>query len=228
MLPSPGRFPEPSRRHVKRAPGRRRQSDHRDMRYYTAMKKTIGVTLLIGMAGLLAAVSIAHSASTNGTLQATVGPGFTITLTQDGAKVTHLDPGTYTINVNDMSAEHNFDLSGPGVSQATDVEGTGTATWTLALQDGTYIFQCDAHVATMHGSFTVGAVTTTTPGTPPPLKLRIVTANVVKPKTVRLTVTASRSAPLTASLWKGTTRIAQAKKTGKTATINLVTKTSLT
>jgi hypothetical protein len=191
------------------------------------MKKTFGVTLLLGVAGLLAAVSIAHSASTDGTLQATVGPGFTITLTQNGAKVTHLDPGTYTIAVNDMSAEHNFDLSGPGVSQATDVEGTGTTTWTVTFTDGTYTFQCDAHVATMHGSFTVGTVTTTTPGTPPPLKLRIVAAKVVKPKTVRLTVSASRSAPLTASLWKGTTRIAQAKKTGATATFNLVAKTAL-
>jgi plastocyanin len=193
------------------------------------MKTTFGVTLLLGVAGLLAAVSIARSASTDGTLQASVGPGFTINLTQNGAKVTHLAAGTYTIQVNDQSAEHNFDLSGPGVSEATDIEGTGMTTWTVTFQDGTYNYQCDAHVATMHGSFTVGAVTdtTTTPGTPPPLKLRILAAKVVKPKTVRLSVSANRTAPLTATLWKGTTKVAQAKATGKVATLNLVAKAAL-
>lgn len=190
------------------------------------MKKTFGVTLLLGVAGLLAAVSIAHSASTDGTLQASVGPGFVITLTQNGAKVTHLDPGTYTIAVNDQSAEHNFDLSGPGVSEATTVEGTGTTTWTVTFQDGTYTYVCDAHVATMHGSFTVGAVASTTT-TAAPLTVRILAAKVVKPKTVRLSVSASRSAPLTATLWKGKTKVAQAKATGTAATINLVAKAAL-
>jgi plastocyanin len=193
------------------------------------MKKTFGVILLLGVAGLLAAVSVAHSASTDGTLQANVGPGFSISLTQNGTRVTHLDPGTYTINVNDQSAEHNFDLTGPGVSQATDIEATGTTSWTVTFQDGTYSYQCDAHVATMHGSFTVGAVApTTTTATPPaPLKVRILAAKVVKPKTVRLSVSATRRATLTASLWKGTTKVAQAKATGTTATINLVAKAAL-
>jgi plastocyanin len=189
------------------------------------MKKTIGVILLLGVAGLLAAVSVAHSASTDGTLQANVGPGFSITLTQNGARVTHLDPGTYTIDVDDQSAEHDFDLTGPGVSQATDIAGTGTTTWTVTFQDGTYTYVCDAHVATMHGSFTVGAVST--PTAPAALALKIVSAKVVKPKTVRLSVTASRSAALAATLWKGTTKVAQAKASGTTATINLVAKTAL-
>ena len=191
------------------------------------MKKTLGVILLLGAAGLLAAVSVARSASTDGTLQANVGPGFSISLTQNGARVSHLDPGTYTIDVNDQSAEHNFDLTGPGVSQATDIEGTGTTTWTVTFQDGTYTYQCDAHVATMHGSFTVGTAGTTTPAAPAPLALKIVSATVVKPKTVRLSVSASRSAAITATLWKGSTKLAQAKASGTKATISLVAKAAL-
>src|SRR5579885_3099868 len=113
--------------------------------------KTLGVTLIFLAAGLAAAVSVARPASTDGTLQGVVGPGFSITLTQNGTKVTHLDPGTYTITVDDRSADHNFHLSGPGVDQSTDVAGTGTTTWTVTLQDGTYSYQCDVHASTMHG-----------------------------------------------------------------------------
>ena len=70
--------------------------------------------------------------------------------------MTKLDPGTYEIEVTDLSEEHNFRLTGPGVNRATEVEGTGTETWTVALTDGTYPYQCDPHAATMSGSFRVG------------------------------------------------------------------------
>jgi hypothetical protein len=112
---------------------------------------------------LLAVVALAGSASagTTATLQANVGPGFTISLRDGGgAGVSHLDPGTYTIHVVDQSPEHNFDLTGPGVSKATDVASTGEETWEVTLGDGTYRYQCDAHATTMRGSFTVGTVVT--------------------------------------------------------------------
>jgi hypothetical protein len=80
-----------------------------------------------------------------------------------GAAVTHLDPGTYTILVHDYATLHNFDLSGPGVSMATDVEGTGDTTWTVTFGNGRYTFQCDVHATQMHGSFTAGVVTTPKP-----------------------------------------------------------------
>ena len=79
------------------------------------MKTKLGVLLVLSIAGLAAAVSVARPASTDGTLQATVGPGYSINLTQNGVKVTHLDPGSYTIDVNDQADVHNFDLVGPGV-----------------------------------------------------------------------------------------------------------------
>ena len=97
-------------------------------------------------------------ASTGTTLDGTVGPGFDISLKDSsGNDVTTLTPGTYTINVDDKADIHNFHLSGPGVDEATDVSGTGTTTWTVTLQAGTYTFQCDPHSTSLHGSFEVSA-----------------------------------------------------------------------
>ena len=89
-------------------------------------------------------------------LTGTVGPGFTISLTENGQLVKQLDPGDYTINVSDLSDLHNFHLTGPGVDQATDVQGTGNVTWNVTFVDGTYSYQCDAHTSVMHGTFRVG------------------------------------------------------------------------
>lgn len=95
------------------------------------------------------------SASGGMTLDATVGPGFTIALDQNGKSVSTLPPGTYTITVDDKSDIHNFHLTGPGVDEATDVGGTGKDTWTVDLKAGSYHYQCDPHASTMNGSFTV-------------------------------------------------------------------------
>jgi len=73
----------------------------------------------------------ASSAADNPKLFANVGPGFTISLKDSGGNpVTHVDPGTYSIDFNDQSDAHNFHLSGPGVDEATPVETTGTGSWT--------------------------------------------------------------------------------------------------
>ena len=88
---------------------------------------------------------------------ATVGPGFTISLrTPTGANVTHLPVGTYEITVRDQAIEHNFHLTGPGVDMRTEVEEVATVTWTVTFSDGRYTFQCDPHANTMNGRFTVG------------------------------------------------------------------------
>ena len=92
-------------------------------------------------------------------MQASVGPGFTITLKDaSGTKVSHLDPGSYTIHVNDQSDMHNFDLTGPGVSKSTMVTDVGEEDWHVTFVDGTYRYVCDAHATSMKGSFTVGNV----------------------------------------------------------------------
>ena len=96
------------------------------------------------------------TATSGNTLTASVGPGFDISLTgADGAAVSTLSAGDYTIEVDDQSDAHNFHLTGPGVDETTDVGGTGTDTWTVTLEAGSYHFQCDPHSSTMNGDFEV-------------------------------------------------------------------------
>jgi hypothetical protein len=96
----------------------------------------------------------------------TSGNTFLISLTDStGAKVTHLDPGAYTITVHDYATVHSFHLIGPGVDQATEVETTANTTWNVTVTDGTYRYFCDFHPTTLRGSFTAGTVVT-----PPPVK----------------------------------------------------------
>lgn len=97
-------------------------------------------------------------------LIATVGPEFTISLTDaQGSRVGKLDPGTYEIEVTDRSDFHNFHLQGPGVDETTGVEFTGEATWRVTFRDGVYAFLCDVHPTSMRGSLTAGTPPTTTP-----------------------------------------------------------------
>ena len=100
----------------------------------------------------LGLTAVAQAASS---LTGTVGPGFTITLTQGGKKVSKLKAGTYTIKIADKSNIHNFHLTGPGVNKKTSVGGTGSTTWTVKLKAGTYKFICDPHASIMKGSFKV-------------------------------------------------------------------------
>src|SRR6478736_738539 len=148
------------------------------------MKTKLGVLLVLSIAGLAAAVSVARPASTDGVLAANVGPGYSISLTQNGTKVTHLDPGTYTVTVNDQADIHNFDLFGPGVKESTGVDTTGTVTWTVTFTDGTYNYVCDAHPASMHGKFTVGTVQTTTTTTTTPATFKVTAKTKVTARTV--------------------------------------------
>jgi hypothetical protein len=114
------------------------------------------------------AVSALGAPTADATLLASVGPGMTISLTtQAGAQVTHLDPGTYDIQINDQSVEHNFRLFGTGgVNVGTEVEFVGIRTVTVTLGDGSFTYVCDVHPYDMIGQFTVGTVTTPPP--PPP------------------------------------------------------------
>jgi plastocyanin len=96
------------------------------------------------------------TAASGSTLTASVGPGFDISLTDaNGAAVSTLSAGEYTIEVNDQSDIHNFHLTGPGVDETTDVGGTGTESWTVTFQAGSYHFQCDPHASTMNGDVEV-------------------------------------------------------------------------
>jgi hypothetical protein len=129
----------------------------------------VAIRISLAVAAALAALGAAGGAGAQAqTLTGVVGPGFTIRLSDStGAPVKNLAPGTYTIQVQDLSPEHNFHLTGPGVDQATEVETTGPVTWTVTFTDGTYHFQCDAHQTTMFGNFTVGTAPPPTAPKPP-------------------------------------------------------------
>ena len=145
------------------------------------------IAFLATLAACLVAVAPIFAQSktaADGQLVGSVGPGFTISVKDsNGSNVTHLDPGTYTLLVHDLSAEHNFHLSGPGVNVLTDVLDSGDQTFTITLTDGVYNFNCDAHPTLMKGAFAVGSATlpptTTTTSTNPaprpprPLTLRV-------------------------------------------------------
>ena len=103
------------------------------------------------------AVSASSALAAPSKLVGNVGPGFTITLTENGKKVTSLKTGTYMFVINDKSTMHSYGLDGPkGWSKDfTSVAFKGTKTFTVALKKGTYKYYCVAHESTMFGHFTV-------------------------------------------------------------------------
>ena len=114
------------------------------------------------------------SAQQGSVLNATVGPGFTISLTDSsGAAVSRLDPGTYEIVVSDRSEFHNFHISGANVDQRTAVPFVGSATFIVTFSAGTYTYVCDPHAASMRGSFTVGFLAPPPPGQEQPKAVRL-------------------------------------------------------
>lgn len=110
---------------------------------------------LVVLAALAAALVVPQALAAKPTLNGTVGPGFTITLKQDGKNVSKLKAGTYVFKIADKSSAHNFHLTGPGVNKKTTVGGKGATTWTLTLKKGKYKYVCDPHASFMKGAFTV-------------------------------------------------------------------------
>ena len=104
-------------------------------------------TLTLAVIVLVSALGAAGGArADNPVLTGSVGANdaFTISLAgPTGTPVQHLDAGTYTLLVHDLSELHNFHLTGPGVDVSTPVEQTGDFTFTITLSDGTYTFVCD-------------------------------------------------------------------------------------
>src|SRR5436190_11823845 len=118
------------------------------------IRPALAAVAVAALAAIPAAQAI-QTAQASTTLKGVVGPGFTITLTSGGKKVTKLKAGTYGIKVSDKSNIHDFHLSGPGVNKPTTVPGTGGKTWTVKLKRGKHTYVCDAHASSVKGSFTV-------------------------------------------------------------------------
>jgi hypothetical protein len=129
----------------------------------------VGVKLAL-VAAVVALLGAGTARAADPVLTGDVGAGdaFIITLTDpSGSSIKHVDAGTYTVVLHDRSSFHNFHLSGPGVDVTTAVEEIGDRTFTVALTDGQYFFNCDPHSSQMKGTFTVGNFTAPTP-TPKP------------------------------------------------------------
>jgi plastocyanin len=115
--------------------------------------------LILALFSLVAAATLVLSAPAGAAPQVvngSVGPGFTISLTSGGKKVTSLKAGTYRFDVSDRSPIHDFHLSGPGVNKViTAVSFHGRRSVTVKLKRGTYRYVCDPHASFMKGSFRV-------------------------------------------------------------------------
>jgi hypothetical protein len=119
-------------------------------------RRLVGIAAAAVAAGALAAGSpAAHQASS--TLNASVGPAFTITLKMNGKVVKTLKAGTYKLAVADKAKIHGFSLDGPHgfAKDISPVPFVGSKTVTLALKAGAYKYYCPAHESTMFGRFTV-------------------------------------------------------------------------
>jgi len=103
-------------------------------------------------AGALAISAAPASAAT--TIDGLVGPGFNISVSQGGKKVTTLKAGTYTFKVVDKSNAHNFVLNGPGVKdkEITGLSAVPTKSMTVTLAQGPDIYYCTPHQSMMQGS----------------------------------------------------------------------------
>jgi plastocyanin len=126
-----------------------------DMSGITRTRSSLLIAVVVATAALAATGS--GSAATAKTVNGTVGPGFTITLTMQGKNVTKLKAGVaYRFVISDRADIHDFHLSGPGLNRVlTGVEYTGTKSFLLRLRKGTYRFVCDPHSGIMHGRFLV-------------------------------------------------------------------------
>jgi plastocyanin len=119
--------------------------------------------LFLALAAMLAlavsaSVAFGRSAAAKPTLNGTVGPGFSITLTQKGKKVKTLKAGKYVFKISDKASIHNFVLEkehSKFEKELTDVSDTGTKTATISLTKGTYKYYCEPHESSMNGTFKV-------------------------------------------------------------------------
>jgi hypothetical protein len=121
--------------------------------------RSLAVVLAAAVAAAAAFAASAWSRPSAATLTGTVGPGFTISLTQGGKKVTALKAGTYKLVVTDKAAIHNFvieeEKGGSFEEAVTSVSFTGTKTVTVKLTKGSWKVYCKPHESIMFQSFTV-------------------------------------------------------------------------
>ena len=122
------------------------------------LRRSLVILATASLAAAVAAAALGRPAAIP-KLKGTVGPGFTISLTQGGKKVKTLKPGRYTFVVSDKAAIHNFVLEretgGTFEKAITKVSFRGTKSATIALKKGKWKYYCKPHETSMFGTFTV-------------------------------------------------------------------------
>jgi hypothetical protein len=120
----------------------------------------IAIAVAAALAASLVIAGAAFSrADSTPTLKGTVGPGFSIKLTRNGAKVKSLHPGRYRFVINDKATIHSFVLErehpGHFEKTLTSVTFKGTKTFVIRLAKGEWKYYCTPHESIMHGGFKV-------------------------------------------------------------------------
>ena len=123
------------------------------------------IRLTTAVAAVLAAIVLSSTASARPAaipvLKGTVGPGFTISLKKNGAKVTKLKAGLYKFVIADKSSIHDFVIEKQAAHglerQLTTVSFVGTKSKLapIRLTKGKWKFYCKPHESSMFGFFTV-------------------------------------------------------------------------
>lgn len=124
------------------------------------MHRIVIIGATVAVAATVAAAALGQGKNSTVTnLKGTVGPGYSISLTEAGKKVKTLKPGTYSITVSDKSSMHNFTLekeTKPNIEKHITATGfKGTKTITVKLVKGHWKYYCSVHEPQMYGWFWV-------------------------------------------------------------------------
>ena len=122
-------------------------------------RKPLGVLIVAAVGTLvLAGAALSRSAKAP-TLKGVVGPGYSIKLTKNGAKVTSLKAGYYRFVIADKSSFHNFTIEREKPvkieKHLSTTAFTGTKGVVVNLKPGKWKFSCSVHESQMFGFFKV-------------------------------------------------------------------------
>jgi len=118
--------------------------------------KALVLLALIAATAIVATAAFGQRAGMQ-TLKGTVGPGYKITLKENGKVVKTLKAGTYKLVIGDKAPIHAFSLDGPHgyAKDFTTVAFVGTKSFIVKLKVGSYKYYCPPHEPIMFGRFKV-------------------------------------------------------------------------
>jgi plastocyanin len=120
------------------------------------MNRSIALVFAVAAVAAVAVGSALGTPTATPTLVGTVGPGYTITLTQNGKAVKTLKAGKYKLVIHDKASIHAYSMDGPNGydKDFTGVSFVGTKTINVNFKAGKYKFYCPPHESIMFGHFT--------------------------------------------------------------------------